>query len=130
MNEKINHFLVCILVVSIVAFPVYGAYKLFSVFNNSFAGNELLFECVNKNETYKAVAFIRDAGATTSKSYQLSILKNNDKLENETGNVLITYSEFDVEWNGDKELIVRLRDKNKKIFKQLNEKNGIVVLYE
>ena len=130
MNEKINQFLVSILVISIVAFPVYGVCKLFSTFNDLFVGNEVLFECVNEKGTYKAVSFIRDAGATTSKSYQLSILKNNDKLENETGNVLITYSEFDVEWRGDTELIVRLRDKTKKIFKQLNEKNGIVILYE
>ncbi|MCK9395371.1 MAG: hypothetical protein M0Q44_07255 [Methylobacter sp.] len=49
-------------------------------------GNEILFEFPSSNMKMKAVAFLRDCGATTDFSTQVTILPINDVLQNEGGN--------------------------------------------
>ena len=50
------------------------------------------------NGRYTAYTFTRDCGATTSVSYQLSILKKDKELKNKGGNTFVSKQEFDVEW--------------------------------
>ena len=52
--------------------------------------NELLFQVNSPDNQYKAVIFTRDCGATTAKSYQISILKIDKEFDNkEKGNLFI-----------------------------------------
>ena len=93
-----------------------------------FNHNEVIYETVSPDGKNKAVMFNRDLGATTWFNYQLSILKRNETLKNKPGNVLITYSQINVEWKNDKTLLVRFLEK-KRVFKQLYEFRGISILY-
>lgn len=57
-------------------------------------GNEVIEEIKSPDKTLKAIIFIRDCGATTGYSTQLSILELEDRLGNETGNTLILSDKF------------------------------------
>jgi len=61
-------------------------------------GNQIVNRHANLKETYDLVIFVRDCGATTDYSYQLSVLKHGEKLKNEPGNIYITVSPFNAEW--------------------------------
>ncbi|HHV98582.1 MAG TPA: hypothetical protein GXX36_03255 [Clostridiaceae bacterium] len=92
----------------------------------SASNNEVIKSIESPTGTYVAYLFIRDMGATTRESYQLSILKKGEKLGNRPGNVSIAYGQFDIEWTGDKELAI----KNKtieEVFKN-EEKYGEVTI--
>jgi hypothetical protein len=51
--------------------------------------NESLFEVPSPDGTLKAIVFQRDCGATTGFSTQISILKTNQSLPNESGNLFV-----------------------------------------
>ena len=57
-------------------------------------GNEVVDEIKSPDKKLKAVIFIRDCGATTGYSTQLSILGLEDRLDNETGNTFILSDKF------------------------------------
>ena len=50
--------------------------------------NEINLDLVSPDKRHKAIIYQRDCGATTGFSTQISIIKNNEKLANESGNVL------------------------------------------
>jgi hypothetical protein len=68
--------------------------------------NEILSTNDSSNGRYTAYIFTRDCGATTSVSYQLSILKKDKKFKNKSGNTFVSKQEFDVEWEDDTQLSV------------------------
>ena len=57
-------------------------------------GNEIVEEIKSPDKRLKAIIFIRDCGATTGYSTQLSIIEDEDKLENGAGNTLILSDKF------------------------------------
>jgi hypothetical protein len=58
-------------------------------------GNQIVSETFSPNKKNKAVIFVRDCGATTGYSTQVSILDHDHKLKNtEGGNVLIAYDNY------------------------------------
>lgn len=96
---------------------------------NNVSNNELIKSVTSPNQKYIAVIFKRDLGATTKTSYQLSILKKGKSINDSTGNIFVTYEEFDVKWNGDTELIVEQSVKGE-IFKQETNYKNIIIKYE
>ena len=78
---------------------------------------------------YIAYVFIRDGGATTRESYQLTILKNNKKLYNSGGNVFVSDFLFSIEWVSDKELYV-YNTTPAGIFRQMRTLYGISIKYK
>lgn len=74
---------------------------------NNNSNNEIIKSISSPNGKYIAYIFIRDMGATTKESYQLSILKKRNKLGNAGGNIFVSYGAFEVEWKNDKELLVK-----------------------
>jgi hypothetical protein len=74
-----------LLIASILA----GMYACMDLLWGSMCGNEIVEELSSPNKNFKAVIFIRDCGATTGYSTQLSIIGNSANLDDEGGNVLI-----------------------------------------
>jgi hypothetical protein len=59
-----------------------------SVFgSDDMCGNEIIQTEYSPNKEYKIVTFTRNCGATTDFSSHISILKSDELLENESGNV-------------------------------------------
>ena len=52
-------------------------------------GNEVVETVPSPTQKWSAVVFVRDCGATTGFSTQLSILRARENLPNESGNVLV-----------------------------------------
>ncbi|MCK9479375.1 MAG: hypothetical protein M0R40_07730 [Firmicutes bacterium] len=67
-------------------------------------------------------------GATTWFSYQLSILHPNRKLENKGRNVFISSSEFEFEWVGNNELVIKVKE-NKRITHQSSRVGNVNITY-
>ena len=112
-----------------LAFIIVGVLYVLTGFQFDGNGNNSIIKTVpSPNGKYTAYVFIRDMGASTKESYQLSILKEGRELGNTAGNAYISYSEFMVEWVGEKELFVD--NSAAEIFKQKNEVNGIKITYD
>jgi hypothetical protein len=110
----------------ILTFIVFGFLYFLTRFQ--FGDNNSIIEAVSSpSGRYIAYVFIRNMGATTQESYQLSILEEGRKLGNLAGNSYISYSEFKVKWISEKELFVD--NGEAEIFKQRNNTNGINITY-
>lgn len=95
------------------------------------ASNQIIAEYPSPDLKHKAVLFIRDAGATTRESYQLSIMKEDQNLtDSETGNVFVSYSEIEAEWENSKKLVIKILEKDQTIFKQETQLGNIDISYE
>lgn len=77
-------------------------YSLLDPFFRSACGNELISTTVSPDGNYEAHIFVRDCGATTGYSYQLSILKDGKEVKNRSGNTFVSDGEFTVEWIDDR----------------------------
>lgn len=93
-------------------------------------GNKVKKEIESPDKKHKVVIFIRDCGATTHYSTQLSIIEANEKLENEAGNILVVDYEpkVEVRWKSDNVLIVSY-DKTFQKFKEENSFDDIEIIY-
>ena len=113
-----------------LAFIIFGVLYVLTgfQFGGNGSSNSIIKTVSSPNGKYIAYVFIRDMGASTKESYQLSILKEGRELGNTAGNAYISYSEFMVEWVGEKELFVD--NSAAEIFKQKNEVNGIKITYD
>lgn len=99
---------------------------LFLVGCNS--NNKIIKTIPSPNGKYVAYAFVRDLGATTKESYQMSILKENEKLGNGSGNTFVSYSNFAAVWDNDNEITIKY-PKNAEVFKNEVNVKGIKVNY-
>lgn len=117
------------------AFFIFGPAILLGlslVGNNPSVGNDTIKELSSPNEKYKAYAFVRDGGATTSYSPQVSILKKSKSLGNSSGNIFIGYrSQYvDIKWEDDSTLVISYDCSEEEVRKKLTEYNGIKIKYE
>ena len=110
-------------IVFIMLFVVLGT----TACNNS-SNNEMITSIPSPNGKYIAYIFIRDMGATTKESYQLSILKKGNKLGNSSGNIFVSYGTFEVEWKNDKELLVK-NNSSEEEFKKMVKCREIKIKY-
>jgi len=96
--------------VLIISVPV-GLIGLFFYATSDMCGNYIHKEYLSPNNQYKAIVFQRDCGATTGFSTQVSIIRANDKLENESGDVFIIPGHPekvapDLDWANENELLI------------------------
>lgn len=111
---------VCIFLVSIVV--------LFSACENP-NNNQIVKETVSPNGKYKAVCFIRDLGATTKASNQLSIFSKDDALGDVSGNVCVAYGDIKATWESDAMLNVAIEN-CEEIFEKKSQYGGIQIKYD
>ena len=88
----------------------------------------MIVEKYSPDDRMKAVVFFRDAGATTSSSYQLSVLNSNEEFPDSSGNVFISYSDILIEWQDNSTLLVFILE-DKPIFKQEAMVDSIAIKY-
>ena len=83
------------------------------------------------DKAYKAIAFIRNCGATTDCSPQVSILKRNQRLGKSGGNVFIgNHSTFiDVYWKDANTLVIIHDCSEEDIFLQKEKVGTIQIMY-
>lgn len=92
------------------------------------SNNEIIKEIDSPDSKYTAFYFCRDLGATTQKSYQLSIFKEGTELGDKGGNIFVTYGEFDIKWESENVLVVSIKEDDEK-FKQLEEYKDVEIRY-
>ena len=78
---------------------------------------------------YVAYVFESNGGTTSGFVYRLSILRANETLKKSVGNTYISTNIFDVEWIGDKELLVH-NSSPVQIYKQKEVVKGIEINYK
>lgn len=104
--------------------------------------NELVGEHTSPDGQYKAVLFVRDCGATTGFSTQVSLLRSNQHLKNESGNLFIADTdhgkipsdpkgglEVRIVWKGSKDFYI-FHHENARVFKAEKKVKGINVEYK
>jgi len=96
------------------------------------AQNTVVKTLKSPNGKYIAIAFIRDAGATTGFSPQVSVIESNQSFENKAGNVFRgNDSEYiDIEWVDNSTLKISYDCDEKEIFKKEEKVYGVNVNYE
>lgn len=83
---------------------------------------------INTNKKYSAIKFKRNINSTTRISYHLSIIEENEHPISDTGNVYVSYQDFDYKWIDDV-LIIQIH-KNDEIFKKATSYRDVVIKYE
>lgn len=104
-------------------------------------GNKISITEFSPNKKHKIVIFCRNCGATTDFSTQVSILKVDEKLENESGNIFSADSEhgkaktdenssisIKAKWLNNNKVIITY-DKNARTFKTENSLDEIEIEY-
>ena len=114
-----------------------------SSFFGDMCGNQVISETPSPDNKHKAVVFVRDCGATTGFSTQVSILKYDNKIrDDESGNILTTSDKYygqrinnvggpdvKIKWMTNRKVIL-LFDKNVDTVLAENEFNGIEITYD
>lgn len=109
----------------VISLGIYGTYRLLA----SACENEVVSEISQPDGTYKAIVFIRNCGATTRESYQVSILRRGSSIDSsDTGNVFITYSPVSITWSRKNNLDIEYG--SGQIFKQESRYKGIEINYK
>ena len=104
---------------------------LLRTLSDGMCGNEVIKKEISPDGLYIAYAFLRNCGATTSFSPQVTIMKNGKELKNEGGNIFIgNRSEYiDIKWEDSKTLIIYHTVNANNIHKQEDEIYGIRIKY-
>ncbi len=97
--------------------------------------NSIIEEIPSPDKKYKIVIFTRDCGATTDYSTQVSLLSENDKLQNKVGNILIADTDhgkapagpgggplINASWENNDKIVLQY-NKQARIFKAENKFN-------
>jgi hypothetical protein len=106
-------------------------------------GNQIVTEQLSPDKKYKLVVFVRDCGATTGYSTQISILSSDKKLmDDQTGNVLRLSDDYHgnylnnyggaearVEWVAVKKILIYF-DINAEALRKESKVMGVEFLYE
>ncbi|CAH2716551.1 hypothetical protein BACCIP111895_03738 [Neobacillus rhizosphaerae] len=125
MKNKRKTILITIIVIFIVFMA--GGLILDTVIGGA-CGNNILEKVSSPSGDQVAYVFVRDCGATTGYSPQLSILNKDENLENEGGNTFRSNNSFSIEWLYEKNLKV-IYDKSSKTYEMDKRVNGIKIKY-
>ncbi|MGE7603073.1 DUF5412 family protein [Peribacillus sp. NPDC097675] len=125
MANKVKPIFITIIVLLFIF--LVGKYVLDTLFGDM-CSNETVQKIPSPSGEKMAYVFKRDCGATTGFSPQLSILNNNDKIQNKSGNTFRTDKDFNIEWLDEKQLVVNY-NKSSEIYEMDKNVNGIKVLY-
>lgn len=99
---------------------------------NNICENKLVKQITTSDNKYTAIAFIRDAGATTAFSPQVSLFKVGHNLtDSDTGNIFIgNNSDFiDIEWKNENTLIIKHKCPKEEIHKKEIKLKNINIEY-
>jgi hypothetical protein len=132
---------VAMAIVNLVGFIISVGYFFYLMGNG--CQNSLVESISSPDKSYKAVIFVRDCGATTGFSTQVSILKIDDDLDNSGGNILVTDSNHGAdtsrneiggpfvlaEWQNENTLILKFSS-DTRVFKQKEDYRGIQIQYK
>lgn len=95
-------------------------------------GNDPLTHAESPDKKHLAVIFVRDCGATTGYSTQVSIWRQPAELLNESGNIAVVdgkTSSASVRWDGNDRLVISGMGSDKR-FLRVAEYQGIKIEYE
>ncbi|WP_231272664.1 DUF5412 family protein [Clostridium botulinum] len=96
-------------------------------------GNKIIKTINNYNNKYVVIGFIRDGGATTAFSPQVSILKKGEKFKDSTsGNVFIgNKSDYiDIEWKNETTLLIKYKCSEEDVMKKETKFKNINIEYQ
>jgi hypothetical protein len=125
MTKRYKAFLITLITIKIL-FMV-GKYLLSFLFED-LCGNDIKQKTPSPNGENIAYIFDRSCGATTGFSPQLSILYNDDELENESGNTFGSEKDFSIEWVNEKNIKV-IYDISSETYEMKKKVNGITIEY-
>jgi len=92
--------------------------------------NDIISESVSPDGNRKIVTFSRNCGATTGFNTQATILKKNQSLPDDAGNIFILdQGEATAEWKNNTEILVRA-DSSARFFKKETALNGVTIFYQ
>lgn len=89
--------------------------------------NTKISEKLSNNGKYKAVKFMRNVNATTPFSYHLMILPKNKELKDASGNIYVSYEDFEYSWIDD--ILVIYNSEEDHVFKKITSYEGINISY-
>lgn len=96
-------------------------------------GNDIIKQEYSPDRRYKAIAFLRDCGATTVPTPEVSILPIDQDLPNEEGNVFINSYRtmvIDLKWISDSHLLILYEPSANPRRRQENSWSGIRIEYQ
>jgi hypothetical protein len=118
-----------------------GLSLIFVAACDDLCGNQIVQDLRSPGGGSHAVVFVRDCGATTGLSTQISILPANKKLSNDPGNVFVATGDknglpldshgamnLEIEWKGDHELYIAYSS-GAQVFLKISEVNGTRIFY-
>jgi hypothetical protein len=93
--------------------------------------NSVTASIVSPDQSKKLVVFVRDCGATTSFSSQVSLIDSHDKLPNDPGNLLVVGKKAAMQaaWTNDSAAVLTYPAKSE-VFKQVAKLDGVSVTYK
>jgi hypothetical protein len=99
-------------------------------------GNEILSETISPEKSTRAVVFERACGATSGDSTHVSILRANERLSNDAGNVFSADNNHEafkvtvtVHWDSAQRLVIRYPARAR-IFRKETTAKGVALVYE
>ena len=90
--------------------------------------NTIISVLISPDGKNKIIMFNRNINATTEDNLQISVLKAKETLEDTAGNLLIIEGNAFAKWIDNKTISIKI-EKNSKIYKTVNDINGISVIY-
>ena len=141
MKEQKQGLLIILCVLSLIT--VLGTtcvyfYKCFSFFfplQTEESNNTIIQEVSSPDNNWKAVMFMRNGGATTPFSYEVSLMKKEESLGNKIGNIWIADTggkmgevQYEVRWEDKKTLLITIYG-TPRIFKKEEKYKEITIRY-
>ncbi|HEY9049494.1 MAG TPA: hypothetical protein VIN08_26530 [Ohtaekwangia sp.] len=141
MARKIFYGLLIIIAILGTLYIAVGI--LYTYGTGDMCGNQMVKELTSPDGKYKAVVFIRDCGATTGFSTQVSILDNTTALDNDmAGNILVMSdhasegrmfaeggARVNIAWINNRKLRIQY-DPRTETYEQKTEWNDTEIVYE
>lgn len=119
---KIKCIIAMIVILTMVTIAFYRTDNTYQLKYNS-----IIEKQISPDGNYEAIKFLRSINSTTRDSYHLSIVDKNSSLSDKSGNIYISYDDFEYAWEGNS-VIVTINDEDV-IFKNETKWNHISVKY-
>jgi hypothetical protein len=125
MTKRVKTIVMTLIIISFVFLA--GKFLLDFLIGGMCA-NEIKQKIPSPNGENVAYVFVRDCGATTGLSHQLSILDKDDDFPNKSGNTFRSDKDFSIEWTDVKNLKV-IYDKSSNTYEMDKKVKGITIEY-
>lgn len=110
----------------LLIFIITISFMFITACDDDLCSNDVVKTVNSPDKSWSAVIFIRACGATTSDSYQLSILEEGEELSNSKGNIFISQGEFEVNWSNNNKLQVTY---SSEVYKQKTQFQDVEIEY-